>query len=84
MEKENKTNFPELENTEFLSDEMMNGIDAGGCTSCKKACQPGHQNSNVGNGNSVELTPAEQTQTVSASTNTISPESAIYVGTTAK
>lgn len=83
MEKENKINFAELENTEFLSDEMMNGIDAGGCTSCKKACQPGNQNSNVGNGNVVETKVSNQTQMELANPNPIKLESTISVSSTA-
>lgn len=84
MKKENKTNFEELENTEFLSDEMMSGIDAGGCTSCKKACQPGNQNSNVANGNTIQSKPADQAQKISNNTNALSPESTICIGAITK
>ncbi|MDR0661735.1 MAG: hypothetical protein LBG19_13325 [Prevotellaceae bacterium] len=33
-----------IDQTEFLTDEMLDEIEAGGCTSCEKACQPGNQN----------------------------------------
>lgn len=49
--------FASIAESQILDDAQMNAIEAGdSCTqSCKKSCQPGNQNSNIGNGNSADI-----------------------------
>ncbi len=56
--------FASIAESQILDDAQMNAIEAGdSCTqSCKKSCQPGNQNTNVGNGNSAEVDKLKSTQ----------------------
>ena len=51
------SDFSSVLETEILDDLQMNAIEAGGACqqSCKKSCQPGNQNYNIGNGNNMNI-----------------------------
>ena len=67
--------FASIKETQFLDDAQMNAIEAGdSCTqSCKKSCQPGNQNTNVGNGNSAEVGKYESTKEMKEISATLIP-----------
>lgn len=49
--------FSSILESEILDDVQMNALEAGSSCeeSCKKSCKPGNQNTNIGNGSSLEL-----------------------------
>ncbi len=51
------SNFASITESQILDDAQMNAIEAGSSCelSCKKSCQPGNQNSNIGNGHDPKL-----------------------------
>lgn len=67
--------FASIAESQILDDAQMNAIEAGdSCTqSCKKSCQPGNQNSNVGNGNSVDLSKLQSGKEMQKVSETLLP-----------
>lgn len=54
--KNDEMKFKPISDTEIMTDAMLDEIEAGSCSSCTKACQPGNQN--AGNGNEIDIDPS--------------------------
>ncbi len=67
--------FASIKESQILDDAQMNAIEAGdSCVqSCKKSCQPGNQNTNVGNGNSTEVGKLESAKEMQQDSTTLIP-----------